>query len=75
MSLFTMIKSNVAELLTGANDKVSELTGIDLPGGEIADQLIQSANDLTDTGQNLAGTVGDTATESVTEAIAPRARE
>jgi hypothetical protein len=49
MSLFDMIKGKTAEPLTGASDKVSELTGIDLPGGEIADQLTQSADGLADT--------------------------
>jgi hypothetical protein len=56
MSLFDMIKGKAAELLTGAGDKVSELTGIDLPGGEIADQLTQSATGLAESGQNLANT-------------------
>jgi hypothetical protein len=85
MSLFDMIKGKAAELLTGASDKVSELTGIDLPGGEIADQLTQSATGLaesgqnladtaTGAGQNLADTVGDAATGAVTDAIDPRPR-
>jgi hypothetical protein len=39
MSLFDMIKGKTAE----------PLTGIDLPGGEIADQLTQSADGLADT--------------------------
>jgi hypothetical protein len=56
MSLFDMIKGKAAELLTGAGDKVSELTGIDLPGAEIANQLTQSATGLADAGQNLANT-------------------
>jgi hypothetical protein len=56
MSLFDMIKGKAAELLTGAGDKVSELTGIDLPGGEIADQLTQSATGLAESGQSLANT-------------------
>jgi hypothetical protein len=71
MSLFDMIKGKAAELLTGASDKVSDLTGIDLPGGEIADQLTRSADGLADTRQNLAdaaGTVGETSTGTVTDA-------
>jgi hypothetical protein len=44
MSLFGMVKGKAAELLTGASDKVSELTGIDLPGDEIAEQLTRSAD-------------------------------
>jgi hypothetical protein len=71
MSLFDMIKGKAADLLTGAGDKVSELTGIDLPGGEIADQLTQSADSLADAGQNLADTatgagqnLADTATDA-----------
>jgi hypothetical protein len=77
MNLFDMIKGKAAELLTGASDKVSELTGIDLPGGDIADQLTQSADGLADAGQNLAdtaGTVSDTATGAVTDAIDPHTR-
>jgi hypothetical protein len=88
MSLFDMVKGKAAELLTGASDKVSELTGIDLPGGDIADQLTQSADGLADAGQNLAdtatgagqnladtaGTVGDTATGAVTDTIDPHTR-
>jgi hypothetical protein len=77
MNLFDMIKGKAAELLTGASDKVSELTGIDLPGGDIADQLTQSADGLANAGQNLAdtaGTVSDTATGAVTDAIDPHTR-
>jgi hypothetical protein len=34
MSLFDMVKGKAAELLTRAGDKVNELSGIDLPGGD-----------------------------------------
>jgi hypothetical protein len=57
MSLFDMVKGKAAELLTGASDKVSELTGIDLPGGEIAEQLTASADGLAGAGQEAVGTV------------------
>jgi hypothetical protein len=63
MSLFDTLKEKAAELLGGAGDKVSELTGIDLPGGEIA-------GGLADAGQNLA----DTATEAVSDATDPGPR-
>jgi hypothetical protein len=83
-----MIKGKAAELLTGANDKVSDLTGIDLPGSEIADQLTRSATGLAKTGQNLAdaagsagqnladaaSTVGDTGTRAVSDATDPGPR-
>jgi hypothetical protein len=57
MSLFDMVKGKADELLTGASDKVSELTGIDLPGTEIADQFTQSADGLAGAGQDAVGTL------------------
>ena len=73
MSLFDVIKDKATELLGGASEKVSDLTGVDLPVGEAAGQVAQSAADVTESGQDIvdtasaqgmdvldaAGTVGD----------------
>jgi hypothetical protein len=64
MSLFVMFKEKAAELLQGAKDQVSELTGVDLPVDGVIDQVEQTAGSVTDAGQNLA----DTATGVVSEA-------
>jgi hypothetical protein len=61
MGLFDMVKEKVSELLSGAGDKVTELTGAELPGTEVADQLTQSAETVADTTQGLT----DTATGAV----------
>ena len=52
MSLFDSLKEKAAELLGGAGDKVSELTGVDLSGA--ADQVTQATGGLAETGQGLA---------------------
>lgn len=53
MSLFDIIKEKAGELLGGAGEKVTELTGIDLPGAEQAGQAAADAGqDITDTAQN-----------------------
>lgn len=69
MSLFDMFKEKASELLGGAGEKVSELTGVDLAGG--AEQVSQAATDLTGTGQELADTAtaaGEGVIGSATEA-------
>lgn len=56
MGLFDIVKEKAAELMSGAADKVSELTGTEVP---------QSADEVTDTANNLGDTatgLGDTAT-------------
>lgn len=89
MSLFDTLKEKAAELLGGAGDKVSELTGVDLSAGEAAvDQASQAAGDLAETGQGLAdtatetgqgivdsaGPLGETATGLAGDVIDPNAR-
>ena len=51
MSLFDMFKDKATELLQGAKDKVSELTGIELPTEGVTDQVGQAAGGLTDTAE------------------------
>ncbi|CAM3731467.1 hypothetical protein KIPE111705_22085 [Kibdelosporangium persicum] len=74
MGIFDIIKDKVSELMSGAGDKVTELTGAELPGAEATDQLTQSAGDFTDTaaaaGQDLAGTtqgLSDTVTDAAND--------
>lgn len=78
MGLFDIVREKAAELLSGAGDKVSELTGTELPGADAADQLTQSAENVTDTAQDLGDTATGAAqdfTDSASEAIDPRGRE
>lgn len=65
MGLFDMVKEKVSELLSGAGDKVTELTGAELPGTEAADQVTQAAENLTDTATGAAEDLTGTATEAV----------
>ncbi|WP_439379678.1 hypothetical protein [Amycolatopsis lexingtonensis] len=77
MSLFDMIKDKATELLGGAGEKVSDLTGIDLPVGEAADQVAQSAAEVTESGQDIvdsASAQGMDALGAVDGAIDPNAR-
>lgn len=76
MGLFDLVKEKVTELLSGASDKVTELTGAELPSTEVTDQLAQSADNLTDTTQGLTDTASGaaedltgSASEVVTNAI------
>lgn len=75
-----MIKDKATELLGGAGEKVGDLTGIDLPVGEAAGQVAQSAADVTETGQGLVDTAGARGTEildatgTVGDAIDPNLR-
>jgi hypothetical protein len=77
MSLFDMIKDKTTELLGGASEKVSDLTGIDLPVGEAVGQVAQSAADVTESGQNIVDTASAQgmdvlgATDTVGDAIDP----
>ncbi|MGB3438905.1 MAG: hypothetical protein WBA97_09160 [Actinophytocola sp.] len=70
MGLFDAVREKAAELLSGATEKVSELTGTDL--GDAQQNATDSAQNLGDTaqgyadtasgaGQDLAGTATDSA--------------
>ncbi len=83
MGLFDIVKEKAAELLGGASEKVSELTGTELPG---ADQVTQHTDNLTEsatgavedfsgTATDAAGNVTDTATGAVEDVTDPRGRE
>ncbi|WIX98011.1 hypothetical protein QRX60_28475 [Amycolatopsis mongoliensis] len=80
MSLFDVFKDKAAELLGGASEKVSEVVGVDLPIGEAADQVAQSAAEVTETGQGVVDAVSAQgadvldATGAVGDAIDPDAR-
>jgi hypothetical protein len=82
MGLFDIIKDKAAELMSGASDKVNDLTGAELPGAEAADQLAQSADnvadtaattgqDLTDTAQDVTGSASEAADNAITDATDP----
>ncbi|MFI7065168.1 hypothetical protein ACIBL3_29535 [Kribbella sp. NPDC050124] len=59
MSLFDMLKNKASELLQGASEKVSDATGIDLPVGDAADQVSESAAGLGETAQGYADAAGE----------------
>jgi hypothetical protein len=59
MSVFDMLKNKASELLQGASEKVSDATGIDLPVGDAADQVSESAAGLGETAQGYADTAGE----------------
>jgi hypothetical protein len=70
MGLFDAVREKAAELLSGATDKVSELTGADI--GEAHQNATDTAQNLGDTAttaaEDLTGSaqgVADTATESI----------
>ena len=70
MGLFDALREKASELLSGAGDKVSELTGTDL--ADTQQNVTDSAQNLGDTAQDLGGSAtgaaqgfADTATESV----------
>lgn len=78
MGLFDIVREKASELLGGASAKVSELTGTELPGQDAAEELTQSADNVTETaqghGEAAAGAVQDVtdaATESVNDATDP----
>jgi hypothetical protein len=64
MGLFDAVREKAAELLSGASDKVSELTGADL--GEAQQNVTDTTQNLGDTAQGHV----DTATGSVTDSVA-----
>jgi hypothetical protein len=80
MSLFDMIKDKATELLGGASEKVSDLTGVDLPLGDAAGQAEETAADLTGAGQDIADTASAQGMDAlgnlgpVGDAIDPNAR-
>jgi hypothetical protein len=59
MSVFDLLKNKASELLQGASEKVSDATGIDLPVGDAADQVSESAAGLGETAQGYADTAGE----------------
>lgn len=65
MGLFDIVKEKVSELLSGAGDKVTELTGAELPGADVVDQVTQSTGDLAGTAQGVT----DSATDAVTGTV------
>lgn len=65
MGLFDIVREKVSELMSGAGEKVTEVTGVELPGGEAADQVAQSADNLTDTATSAGQGIADTATGAV----------
>ena len=75
MGLFDAVREKAAELLSGATDKVSELTGTDLADAQqtATDAASESAQNLGDTAQDLTGTATDSAqnvTDTATGAVA-----
>lgn len=75
MGLFDSVREKAAELLSGASDKVSELTGAELPNAEAAtDQLSQSADTAVDSAtgaaDGLAGTMTGTVNDTVNDTVA-----
>lgn len=72
MGLFDSIKEKASELLGGAGDKVSELTGTELPGQEaaenVADQATETAQGFGEQATGAAQDVTDSATETFNNA-------
>jgi hypothetical protein len=89
MGLFDAVREKAAELLSGASDKVSELTGADLGEAQqnvtdsaqnLGDTATTATEDLTGTAQGYADTAQDTAadvTQNPAEYLTedPRGRE
>jgi uncharacterized protein YjbJ (UPF0337 family) len=86
MGLFDIVREKASELLGGASEKVSELTGTELPGKDAAEELTQSADNVTgdvagnvteaaqgvgETATGAAQDVTDAATETVNDATEP----
>jgi hypothetical protein len=71
MGLFDIIKDKATELLSGTSDKVNDLAGAELPGAEAAGQLAQSADNLTDTAQDVTGPASEAANNAITDATDP----
>jgi hypothetical protein len=64
-----MFKDKAAELIQGAKDQVSEVTGIDLQPEALTDQIDQVTGSVTEAGQDLA----DTAKGAVNDVADPPA--
>jgi hypothetical protein len=77
MGLFDVVREKAAELLSGAGDKVSELTGAELPDPEAAtDQLAQAADTAAESVQSATDAAADTGvaeglTDAASEAVDP----
>ncbi|MPZ84905.1 MAG: hypothetical protein GEV28_32790 [Actinophytocola sp.] len=67
MGLFDIVKDKAAELFSGASEKVSELTGVELPGAEAADTADNAADTAVDTAQSVTDTATGAA-QDVTDA-------
>jgi hypothetical protein len=66
MGLFDVFKEKAAELLSGAGDKVSEVTGVELPDAEaVTDQVSQSVDGVAESAQG----VGDVATDAASGVV------
>lgn len=72
MGLFDTFKEKASELLGGAGDKVSELTGTELPGQEAAEnaagQATETAQGFGEQATGAAQDVTDSATEQFNNA-------
>ncbi|GAB1513520.1 hypothetical protein [Actinophytocola sp. KF-1] len=71
MGLFDAIREKAAELVSGATEKVGELTGTDLADAQqnVTDAAQGHAEEVSGAGQDLAGTATDSVRE-VTDAAA-----
>lgn len=70
MGLFDVVKEKAAELLSGAGDKVSELTGTELPNAEAAaDQVSQATDTVSESVQGATDAATETATGAVDGAV------
>jgi uncharacterized protein YjbJ (UPF0337 family) len=86
MGLFDAVREKAAELLSGATEKVSELTGTEIAdprqhvadtAQDLGDSAQGHADAATGAGQDLAGTTGESVRDAVTDAgdqVAPRGR-
>lgn len=72
MGLFDIVKDKAAELFSGASEKVSELTGAELPG---ADDLAESADTVTGTATGAAQEVTEAADNAVGDLTDPHRGE
>jgi hypothetical protein len=60
MGLFDTLKEKAAELIHGAKDQVSEVTGLDLQPDAVGDRIDEIAGSVTEAGQNVADTAEGT---------------
>ncbi|HEY0448257.1 hypothetical protein [Actinophytocola sp.] len=73
MGLFDFVKEKAAELMSGAGDKVSELTGTELP--QSADELADTATGLGDTATGAAQDLTGSANDAITDVTDPRGQQ